>query len=68
MEQVIKNENIEYAILTVPENVAQETATKISLCGIKGIVNYTTAILRVPSSTEVENLSVLDALQNLAVK
>lgn len=66
MEQVISQEKIEYAILAVPENAAQETAVRLSQCGIKGIVNYTAAILRVPSSTKIENLSVLDALQNLS--
>ena len=68
MEQVIKEKGIEYAILTVPEKVAQETATKLSMFGIKGIVNFTSAVLRLPPETAVENLSVVDSLQNLSAR
>lgn len=68
MERVIKQEGIEYAILAVPEHAAQEMALRLSACGIRGIVNYTSAILRLPETTSVENLSVIDALQNLASK
>jgi redox-sensing transcriptional repressor len=66
MEAVIKSFGIEYAILTVPESSAQEMALKLAACGIRGIVNCTTAILRLPETTAVENLSVIDALQNLS--
>lgn len=65
LETIIASEKIEYAILTVPEKVAQETALRLANCGIKGIVNYTSTILSVPSGTVVENISVIDALQKL---
>ena len=68
MEQVIKEKAIDFAILTVPEKVAQETATKLSMFGIKGIVNFTSAVLRLPPETAVENLSVIDSLQNLSAR
>ena len=68
MESVIKSLGIEYAILAVPENSAQEMALRLAACGIRGIVNYTPAILRVPETTAVENLSVIDALQNLSAR
>ncbi|NLK46079.1 MAG: redox-sensing transcriptional repressor Rex [Treponema sp.] len=68
MEQVIANEKIEYAILAVPETVAEQISLRLSVCGIRGIVNYTTAILHLPETTAVENLSVIDALQNLSCK
>jgi redox-sensing transcriptional repressor len=68
LEQVIADEKIEYAILAVPESVAEQVALRLSACGIKGIVNYTAAILHLPETTAVENLSVIDALQNLSCK
>ncbi len=68
LEQVIANEKIEYAILAVPESAAEQMALRLSACGIKGIVNYTAAILHLPETTAVENLSVIDALQNLSCK
>lgn len=66
METVIRQEGIEFAILAVPESSAQETALRLSAAGIKGIVNYTSAILHLPETTAVQNLSIIDALQNLA--
>ena len=68
LEGCLKEKGIEYAILTVPEKVAQETATKLSMFGIKGIVNFTSAVLRLPPETAVENLSVVDSLQNLSAR
>ncbi len=66
MASVIKDENIEYAILAVPESSAQMTANKLVQTGIKGIVNYTSAVLSVSDDVCVENISVLDALQKIA--
>lgn len=67
MNRVIKNENIEYAILTVKDEVAQQMAEKLINAGIKGIVNMTNVVLKVPNSIKVENISILNAL-NLVIK
>lgn len=66
MEAVIAQEGIEYGILAVPERAAQEAADRLCKCGIKGIVNYTSVVLRVNDGTMVENISVIDALQKLS--
>lgn len=66
METVIARENIVYAVLAVPERSAQETASKLVQCGIRGIVNFTAAVLNVPAGVLVRNLSIIDALENLA--
>lgn len=66
MEEVIAREQIEFAILTVPEKAAQKTADRLVKSGIKGIVNYTAALLSVPPRVYLENLSIIDALQKLA--
>jgi redox-sensing transcriptional repressor len=65
MSQVIKEKGIEYAILSVPEKKAPELALKLAESGIKGIVNYTNAVLSVPTGTLVKNVSIISALQNL---
>lgn len=65
MQNVIKKEGIEYAILAVPESKAQEVATKLADIGIKGIVNYSSVILSVKKEVAVENISLVDALQKL---
>ncbi|NLM00741.1 MAG: CoA-binding protein [Treponema sp.] len=66
MQNVIKQEGIELAILAVPGKVAQDVATKLAGFGIKGIVNYTSAILSVGEDAIVENISLIDALQKIA--
>ena len=67
LEKVIKEEGITYAILTVEPEEAQSIASRLSECGIKGIVNYTPCVLTVPSGTAVENVSLLTALETLSV-
>lgn len=66
MNRVIKTENIEYAILTVKDETAQQMAEKLINAGIKGIVNMTNVVLKVPDSVKVENISILNAL-NLVI-
>ena len=66
LESVIRSEGIEYAILTVEKNEAQETADRLSECGIKGIVNYTPEVLTLPQNVAVENVSLLTALEILS--
>lgn len=68
LESVIKSENITYAILCVPPQEAQETAKRLAECGIKGIMNYTPVVLSVPSTTAVENVSLLTTLETLSVR
>ena len=36
-------------------------------CGIKGIVNYTPCVLKVPIEVPIENVSLLTALETLAI-
>ncbi len=66
LESTISELDIDYAILDVDDNNASEVATRLTACAIKGIVNYTNAILPVGEKTKVENVSVIAALQNLA--
>jgi len=68
MEAVIARETIEFALLAVPEHAAQQTAERLCACGIRGIVNYTSAILNVPDGIAVENLSVIGALRNMSIR
>lgn len=66
MQFVIKREKIEYAILTVKDKDAFQMTNRLLNSGIKGIVNLTNTILKVPSTIKVENISILNAL-NLVV-
>ena len=67
LEHVIKEKQIEYAILTAGENEAQALAKKLEQCGIKRIVNYTPCVLSVSENVKVENVSLLTALETLSI-
>ena len=66
MNFVIKQEKIDYAILTVVDKDAQNMCDRLKKAGIKGIINMTNAVLKVPQGIKVENLSILNAL-NLVI-
>ncbi len=68
MKEIIEREHIQFAILTVPGNAAVATAQRLAEYGIRGIVNFTPAVLILPSEIEVENVSVADALSVLAAR
>lgn len=68
LEAVVAESHIEFAILAVPDSEAQETASRLASCGIKGIVNYTGTVLSVPETTAVENVSPVTALTTLAAR
>lgn len=63
--EVILEEKIRYAILTVNHDEAQSLTNTLCECGIKGIVNYTQCVLTVPRNVRVENVSLLTALETL---
>lgn len=66
LENVIKEEEIHFAILTVEPQEAQPIAERLAECGIKGIINYTPCVLSVPETTKVENVSLLTSLETLS--
>ena len=63
MDWVIKREKIEYAILTVQDSSAQQMCNRLVKAGIKGIVNMTNVVLKVPDGVKIENLSIVNALK-----
>ncbi len=65
LESVIQKEGIEYAILAVPDTAAQDMAARLAKTGIKGIANYTGAVLTLQEEIPVQNVSPVTALTNL---
>ena len=47
---------------------AIKTAKRLSDCGVKGIVNFTNALINLKDKVRVENISVIDALQKVSAK
>ncbi len=50
--------NVKIAVLTVPNNVAQQIAEDLVNCGVKAIWNFTSIILDLPKDVVVQNTSL----------
>ena len=68
MDEFIKNNNIDVAILTLPKALAVETANNLAEWGIKGIWNFSPVDLDVPKGVSVENVHLTDSLMTLIYK
>jgi redox-sensing transcriptional repressor len=66
IEKVIKELNIRIAILTVPPESAKEIAQEAVRLGIKGILNYTTIPLNVPSWVYLEEYDMITSIEKVA--
>jgi redox-sensing transcriptional repressor len=66
LPEVLKEMDIHIAILTVPVDHAVVTAEKLVLAGIKGILNFTTALLNVPSNVYLEEYDMVTSLEKVA--
>ncbi|MGA1977243.1 MAG: redox-sensing transcriptional repressor Rex [Bacteroidales bacterium] len=58
--------NIKIAIMTVPPDFAKEIAEEIIRFGIKGILNYTTVPLNVPSWVFLEEYDMITSIEKVA--
>ena len=66
MEQFIKKNKIEIAILTIPSSVALETALKLQKYGIKAIWNFAHVHLNLGQDVIVENVNLASSLAILS--
>lgn len=66
LEEIIKEEGIDVAILAIPAVDAQIIAERLVSSGVKGILNYSPLELRLPESVYVENRDMLLALEKVA--
>lgn len=65
LEEQLKADDIQVAILTVPSPVAQTITDKLVAANIKGILNFTPARLNVPPSIRVHHIDLAVELQSL---
>lgn len=64
--EVVRQLGVELAVLTVPVEAAQRVAETIAAAGVKGILNFTPAVLRVPERVSVVNVDLTVQLEQLA--
>ncbi|MCR5108675.1 MAG: redox-sensing transcriptional repressor Rex [Lachnospiraceae bacterium] len=68
MEQFVKKNDIDIAILTIPKTEAVEAAKILVRYGIKGIWNFAHVDLNVPDDIIVENVHLSESLMELSYK
>ena len=66
LEEIISNEKIEIAIITVPSSQATTTANLLVNAGIKGILNYTPKPVDVPKGVYLEEYDMVTTLEKVA--
>lgn len=66
LEAVVEREGVEIAIMTVPAAAAQEVADRLVKAGVRAIMNFAPARLRVPDGVEVRQADVVGELQVLS--
>jgi len=65
LEEVIMEQQIEVAILTIPAAQAQPVTDRLVEANIKGILNFTPARLTVPANIRVHHIDLAIELQSL---
>jgi redox-sensing transcriptional repressor len=66
LPDIVRDMDISIAILTVPSDTAIETTENLVLSGIKGILNFTSVPLNVPSNVHLEQYDMITSLEKLA--
>ena len=68
MEDFVKNNAVDVAILTLPRSQAVKVANDLAKWGVKGMWNFSHVDLQVPEDVVVENVHLTDSLMTLLYK
>ena len=68
LEKITQASNVHIGIITVPQKYAQDVCNKLVSVGIKGIWNFTSAVLEVPEDVIVQNENMASSLAILSNK
>ncbi len=66
VEEKIKELNISIAILTVPPEIAQETAERLTKAGIAGILNFTSVSITSVPTVYLEEYDMITSIEKVA--
>lgn len=65
-EKVIQREDVRIAILTVPPDVAANTASLLLRSGIRGILNFTSVHLDLPREIYLKDYDIITSLEEIS--
>jgi redox-sensing transcriptional repressor len=66
MAQVIKENKISVAIMTVPSEEARQVAENLYMAGVKGLLNFTTVPLNVSPEVYIDEYDMVTSLEKVA--
>lgn len=66
MEQFVRENDVDIAVLTIPKTGAVDVAEKLVANGIRAIWNFAHVDLNVPEGIQVENVHLSDSLMKLS--
>lgn len=66
LEDFIRDNDIDIAVLTIPKTAAENVADRLVKCGIRGIWNFAHVDLALPDYVKVENVHLSDSLMKLS--
>jgi len=66
LETVVAREEVDLGILCVPAVSAQALAERLVRAGVKGILNFSSAALRLPKTVALEEIDIANHLAKLA--
>jgi redox-sensing transcriptional repressor len=65
IEDFLKKEHIDIAVICTPKSVSQQVAEQLVQCGIKAIWNFAPKDLKMPEEVHVENVHLNESLFSL---
>jgi redox-sensing transcriptional repressor len=65
ISEIIRKHGIKTAIIAVPDIAGQETCDRLVSAGIKGILNFSPVMLKVPEDVTVNNVNIRNELESL---
>jgi len=66
LPEFVRSERVDIGILTVPICAAQDVAEQLAVAGVKGVLNFVCAHIKVPESVALVDARLLENLQELA--
>jgi redox-sensing transcriptional repressor len=66
LEEVLRGEGIEIVIVAVPAEAAQGVVDRVVRAGVRGILNFAPAQLRVPSGVVLKNVNMAVEMEGLS--
>jgi redox-sensing transcriptional repressor len=66
ISEVVRRLNVELAVLTVPAANAQECANRLVRGGVRGILNFTSTVIKTEPAVKVRNVDLTGELQILS--